>query len=304
MNNNEITVKHPDYTCHDPVAAPSSVKAYGSAGWYDAMPPPGTPCNQSVETDGQQAELQGAIQYETCVIDAPVGFKTRAEEIRNDLFCLSMYGLGLAMVYWLGRFCARTAITFIKNHQNQKVRAGVMIFFAIVATCAAQKGTIFFPRTESDLIYIYNTGSYVTNDFIHVELVRHLAVPASAPLYIDYCEVADTNMTNVATLVATTFAQFSSPTNIPFANATNFNFFCYTPWTPGPTVHTNGVLHANWGTASGSMANEAAARGLFWAIPVQTEIIENGKTTFPPKTQPIVIEANLLNELNEESQNE
>lgn len=225
-------------------------------------------------------------------------------DFKNALMGISLSAVGLYLSFVLARLCWNAATTFCRNHRHQRGRAVMMLFFAIVATCAAQKGTIFFPRTESDLIYIYNTGSYVTNDFIHVELVRHLAVPASAPLYIDYCKVADTNMTNVATLVATTFAQFSSPTNIPFANATNFNFFCYTTWTPGQTVHTNGVLHANWGTASGSMANEAAARGLFWAIPVRTEIIENGKTTFPPKTQPIVIEANLLNELNEESQNE
>ena len=225
-------------------------------------------------------------------------------DFKNALMGISLSAVGLYLSFVLARLCWNAATTFCRNHRHQRGRAVMMLFFAIVATCAAQKATILFPRTDSDIIYIANNGSYVTNDFVHVDYIKHPVVPSSAQLFIDYYAVDDTNLQNVATLVATTFSAFHTPTNIPFAFATNYNFVCYTTWTPGSTVHTNGVLHANWGTASGSMANEAAARGLFWAIPVQTEIIENGKTTFPPKTQPIVIEANLLNELNEESQNE
>lgn len=140
---------------------------------------------------------------------------------------------------------------------------------ALVIHGSTKRGQVYFPQTEAERGYINDAGSFVTNDHVHVDFVTRI-VPSSANLLIDYREVASTNEEDFVSLVSTTFAEFPVPQDIPFGNATNFNFYVYTDWTPGPSVKTNGVLHANWGKS----LNDAEGRehGLVIGIPVQTTV--------------------------------
>jgi len=109
-----------------------------------------------------------------------------------------------------------------------------------------RKGSITYPYTDYEQRYLQDNGSYVTNDFVHVDFTRIIA-PSSADFSIAYREVASTNDADWSVLLVTTFAEFSCPSNVPFANATNYDFMAYTTWTPGPSVQTNGVWHSYWG---------------------------------------------------------
>lgn len=143
------------------------------------------------------------------------------------------------------------------------------LLVALVIHGSTKRGQVIFPQTEAGRGYINDAGSFVTNDYVHVDFVTRI-VPSSANLLVDYREVASTNAEDFASLVSTTFAEFTVPQDIPFGNATNFNFYIYTDWTPGPSVQTNGVLHANWGKS----LNDADGRnhGLIIGIPVQTTV--------------------------------
>lgn len=124
----------------------------------------------------------------------------------------------------------------------------VLLAVAVVATLyGGRKGTVTYPRTDPTASYLIDAGSYVTNDLVHVNFTR-VIIPDSASLFIDRREVAATNDPSAwVTHLTTTFAQFQVPQDIPYQNATNFDWVIYTDWTPGPSVQTNGVWHAMFG---------------------------------------------------------
>lgn len=148
--------------------------------------------------------------------------------------------------------------------------------FAAVATIyGGGKARVFYPQTDPDVAWLIDRGSYVTNDFVHVDFVR-VVVPDAAPLYIDRRPVDSTNDTEWAEWITTTFAAFPVPQDIPLAAATNYDFAVYTTWTPGPAVETNGVWHANWGL------DRKARRYL---IPLRTSVRIDAEVIATPKSK-------------------
>lgn len=198
-------------------------------------------------------------------------------EIQGALVVACMMGLaaiGLAVA--LRRLLAPLAALALKA-----VRAGVWrAAFLVAFACAfiyygATKGTISFPYTDFEKRYLVDNGSYVTNDFIHVNFTRLLA-PSSADLHIDFRQWQSTNDAEWVSLVDTTFADFQLPQDIQFQNATNFNFAVYTTWTPGAAVQTNGVWHSYWGLD----------RKLhFHMIPVRTAVRVDDEIIATPKSK-------------------
>lgn len=73
-----------------------------------------------------------------------------------------------------------------------------------------------------------------------------------------------------------TIADLVLPLEIHIANATNYRWMVYTDWTPGPTVQTNGVWHANW-------ALDRRARR--YIIPLRTAVRVDGATIATPKSK-------------------
>lgn len=164
-----------------------------------------------------------------------------------------------------------------------------LIGLALVATIyGGTKGPsarVVYPVTDSGVKYLTDTGSYVTNDHIYISFAR-TAVPASAALFIDRCNIYTTNMmADTENFLTTTFEKFSVPATIPCPNATNWNWYVYTDWTPGPTVQTNGVWEVIWMT-------DRKGRG--YIIPARTAIIENGERISP---DPAIIDDDYLERL-------
>lgn len=199
------------------------------------------------------AEIQGALVVACMIGLAAIGL---AVALRALLVPALEKALRLASVStWRTAFFA--------------VFVGAFIFYG------ATKGTISFPYTDFEKRYLVDNGSYVTNDFIHVNFTRIIA-PSSADFHIDYRQTGSTNDEEWATLVDTTFGEFTVPQDIPFPMATNFDFAAYTTWTPGAAVQTNGVWHSYWGLDH---------KLHFHMIPVRTAIRLDGTTIATPKSR-------------------
>ena len=70
-----------------------------------------------------------------------------------------------------------------------------------------------------------------------------------------------------------TLADFPNPLDLAFENAISNRWYCYTTWTPGPAVHTNGVWQTIW------MMDRRDNRYL---IPIRTRIEDDGDLIAPP----------------------
>lgn len=142
---------------------------------------------------------------------------------------------------------------------------------------------VIFQYTDIESRYIVDNGSFVTNDYVHIDFNRYVA-PGSGELRIDYypLDTAQEDIADVAeNLVSTTFDEFPVPADIAFENATNYHFVVYTTWTPGPSVHTNGVLQ---------LIGRQDMAGTGYFVPSRTGIYEDGVKIAPSN---IVIEADL-----------
>ena len=152
--------------------------------------------------------------------------------------------------------------------------------FLVAAAGAATYGgaknyraSVSYPPTEAGHAYLVDRGSYVTNDFVHIDFTRRI-VPDDAALVVERREVASTNAADWATYLETTFAAFAVPTNLPCVAATNWNWAIWADWTPPPSVQTNGVLHAEWGRTTRDAALRAA--GLAVGVPVRSSVVLDG----------------------------
>ena len=140
-------------------------------------------------------------------------------------------------------------------------------------------GKISYPKTDNEIAYLTDAGSYVTNDAVHVAFTR-VIVPDTATFYLDYCALDATNAQGVATnwvnAKTATFADLEVPFDFAFAAATNYNWVAYTDWTPGPAVQTNGVWHAYWGVDKKTGS---------YFIPVRTCVRDGGSVIATPKSK-------------------
>ena len=162
-------------------------------------------------------------------------------------------------------------------------RAAKAVFLAAslagVLYGGSKRATVSYPQTEAGRQYLVDRGSYVANDYVHLDFARRI-VPDDAALVVERRQVAATNDTDWAEFLRTTFAAFAVPTNLPCAHATNWNWVAYADWAPPPSVHTNGILEARWGTSTRDAAHRAA--GLAVGVPVQSTAWVGGEMAGTP----------------------
>ena len=104
---------------------------------------------------------------------------------------------------------------------------------------------VSFPYLDVEQQYLFNNGSVVSNDHVHVNFTSSVVLPSSAMIYLDYFPNGDSSLPAV-TYTNATLATFPRPLDFDFPNAVSNAWFCYTPSTPGPTVHTNGIAQITW----------------------------------------------------------
>lgn len=121
-------------------------------------------------------------------------------------------------------------------------KSRVMTLVALVAIIVG--GTKVGRVTVNDP-YITDAGSYVTNDVVHVGVAaRFPFIPSDMEVLIWSRTLQQTNAEDWVQLVRAEegpFRLYEFPLDIPFPNATNYNFMVAANYVPTPTVHTNGV---------------------------------------------------------------
>lgn len=162
-------------------------------------------------------------------------------------------------------------------------RAAKFVFLVAALAGVIYGGTkramVSYQNTEAGRAYFVDRGSYVTNDFVHIDFERRI-VPDDAALVIERRELASTNDTDWVEFLRTTFAAFAVPTNLPCAFATNWNWVVYADWVPSPSVYTNGILEVKWGTSRNDAAHRAA--GFAVGVPVQSTVWVGGAMAGTP----------------------
>ena len=104
---------------------------------------------------------------------------------------------------------------------------------------------VHFPYTDIEQRYLFDNGSVVSNDHVRVNFTPSVVLPASALIYLDYVPDGESSESAI-TYTNATLATFPRPLEFDFPNAISNAWYCYTTWTPGPSVQTNGIAQIMW----------------------------------------------------------
>lgn len=175
-------------------------------------------------------------------------------------------------------FCGQKALWKCRHGRALVIFSLCMIAYAGVKNL--NKVNIVSSDFESQ--YIFDTGSYVTNDFVHLEF-NTLGLPDSAPIVFGWASYDATNVADFVVVRATTWGEWKADyfdverNEIVWdyssfdGNAMDVAWYLYTTYVVPPSVHTNGVLNCyGINTPQGG-------------VPKKSIIVEDETITFPPK---------------------
>ena len=208
--------------------------------------------------------------------------------LRELIFEYSVYAIvaGLAAIF------AFYAYQKIKKQTGSRFVASIfLIVFIGMASVAfptsaqkqQRKDPIGFLRTDAEIVYLIDNGSYVSNNVVHLEFSTRL-LPPSAPLFLDYISKTEpADSTAYTNYLSGSVATVPNVVEFEFENAISNRWIFYTTYTPGPNVHTNGVAVAEF---------IKAAKYDNVAVPKRSTIWENGERIYPS-----IEKINLLEEI-------
>lgn len=157
----------------------------------------------------------------------------------------NIIGLGVATIFlaaivgyavWRGLAAIRRVGTFF------------LIFAVGMAFYGGSKGfrPVQFPLTDMEVAYLTDSGSRVTSNAVHLAFSASAMMPSDAEIYLDYRDAESTNDADWVTYTNATLATFPNPLDFEFPDAISNVWQCYTTWTPGAIVLTNGIVRIGW----------------------------------------------------------
>jgi len=159
----------------------------------------------------------------------------------------SLLAIGIAVLLFGVSRILLPIVEWIKRHKVDALLVAPFVLCMIwTGATKSITGRVTYPYTDVEMRYLFDAGSYVTNDYVHVAFTRSAVVPDSADFLGYYRPAGSTNDAEWTEFLATTFGEFHSPSNVPFSGAITNDFQFFTTYTPGPVVHTNGVAIVNW----------------------------------------------------------
>lgn len=146
------------------------------------------------------------------------------------------------------------------------------VAFPTSAEKKREKDPIGFLRTDPEVVYLIDNGSYVSNNIVHLEFTPRL-LPPSAELFLDFIPKTEpVDSTAYTNYLSGTVETVPNVVEFEFENAISNRWIFYTTYTPGPNVHTNGVAVAEFLKAK-NYENVA--------VPKRSTIWEDGKRIYP-----------------------
>ena len=147
----------------------------------------------------------------------------------------ALIAMGLAVGFFGVSRVLLPIVRWIKRHKvDALIVAPFVLCMVYVGATKQPTGRVSYPYTDVEMRYLFDAGSYVTNDYVHVAFTKSPVVPDSADFLGFYRPTDSTNDLDWVQFLDTTFAAFHSPSNIPFANAVSNDFQFFTTYTPGP----------------------------------------------------------------------
>ena len=197
--------------------------------------------------------------------------------LRELIFEYSVYAIlaGLLAIF------AFYAYQKIKKQTGSRFVASIFLVVLIGMASVAfststekkrKKDPIGFLRTDPEIVYLIDNGSYVSNNIVHLEFSTRL-LPPSAELFLDYIPKSESaESQNYTTHLSGTVESIPNIVEFEFENAISNRWIFYTTYTPGPNVHTNGVAVAEF---------IKATKYDNIAVPKRSTIWENGEMIYP-----------------------
>lgn len=130
-------------------------------------------------------------------------------------------------------------------------------------------GTITFPYVDIEQRYLYNSGSSLDTNSVHLAFY-YLIAPSEADLNVARRPVGSNDPAAWELVYTNTLGGVALPLDLEFEGAYTNNWAVYTTWTPGPAVHTNGIWQVNWRSAKESTL-----------IPIQTKVYLDDELVMP-----------------------
>lgn len=210
----------------------------------------------------------------------------------EGLMVFGIFIIFLAVISILGFYLYQK----IRKQTGNKFVAGIVVAaFACLAftaypTSSTKRDSVSFLQTSSEIKYLVDKGSWVSNNVVHLEFETRL-LPQSAELFLDYIPKSEpADSTAYTTYCHGTVDNTPTTMEFEFENAISNRWVFYTTYTPGPNVHTNGVAVAEFLKAT-KYDNVA--------VPKRSTIWEDGKRIWPSDEK-----YDLLNQLGEEVDND
>ena len=192
-----------------------------------------------------------------------------------SVWCLMVIA-GLYGLYLIA-YLLEPIVRWIRAHKVDAIIVAPFVICLIYTGATKNEARINYPRTDPEVWYLMDNGSYVTNDAVHVAFTRNLIVPNTASFYIYGLELSYTNESDWAEhsflAYEDTFGNMTVPFDMPFEAATNYNWMAFTDWTPPPVTHTNGVAYVAWQIGAGKSINDL--------VPYRTGIYTNSVRVAP-----------------------
>lgn len=195
----------------------------------------------------------------------------------KDLLLSIQGGILLGALFGLGVIVLAVVLTEVLGawkiwRERRKSVALSLLALAAIIVGGTKPSHVNFPRTDPEVAYLIDNGSYVSNNVVHVDFNTFL-IPGDAPITLAYWPNESTNEADFVELFTYNLSAWPRPLDLEFENAISNRWYCYTTWTPGPAAHTNGVFQQVW------MSDRRENRN---AIPIRTIIIEDGEQIAPP----------------------
>ena len=90
-------------------------------------------------------------------------------------------------------FAAYVAMVYVpfvlRAAEKIKSKSALCLLGLLTIFCTlygGSKGRITYPRTDPDVWYLKDNGSFVSNDFVRVSFAKNLIVPNSANFFIEF----------------------------------------------------------------------------------------------------------------------
>ena len=132
-------------------------------------------------------------------------------------------------------------------------------------------GVIRFPASEDGERWLYDNGSSLSDDVVHLDFIADDQVPDDAMIYLDRKLITDGSDVGWTAEASWAWGEIKDclPIDYLYEGAISNNWYVYTDYTPGVVVVTNGVLNSDWYELMGDKIDNGTLQG----VPLKTKVV-------------------------------